>query len=111
VDLMRRDVDGRVEVVAVIEVGAPCAPGAPGEAARAAARAALLCALEVEPATERLAEVEVVGGRGEAPELEVRGLVGERLGGRAAHVSLTHEGALAAALVVLDGSATPNPRL
>jgi phosphopantetheinyl transferase (holo-ACP synthase) len=103
-DLERREVDGRVEAMAVIEVEAPWDPHAPGDAARTAARVALLCALEMEPANERLAEVEVLGGRGEPPELEVHGLVAERLAGRVAHISLTHEGSVAAALVVLPSS-------
>lgn len=93
----------------MVELDAPWDPGVPSEAARAAARAALLCALEVEPVIERLAEVEVLGGRGEPPALEVFGLVGERMAGRVAHVSLTHEGAVAAAFVVLDDAATPDP--
>ncbi len=109
VELTRREVDGRIEVVAVIELDAPWGPGAPGDAARAAARAALLCALEVEPVVERLEEVDVRGGRGEPPALEVNGLVGGSLAGRTAHVSLTHEGAVAAASVVLDGCASSHP--
>lgn len=49
-------------------------------------------------------DVEVLGGRGEAPRLELGGAAAMRLatlGGTATHVSLTHTAALASATVVL----------
>jgi phosphopantetheinyl transferase (holo-ACP synthase) len=108
-DLDRREVDGRVEVVAVLDVRDRSPSLEPGAAAREAARAALLCALDLDRSNERMAEVEVRGGQGEPPMLAVHGQVAAHLGGRGAHVSLTHEGTVAAALVVVSGSAVELP--
>ncbi len=51
-------------------------------------------------------DVEVVGGAGSPPQLVLRGAAAERarkLGVRGIHVSLTHDGDYAAAVVVLEG--------
>lgn len=51
-------------------------------------------------------DVEVRGGAGEPPRLFLSGRAAERareMGVRAVHLSLTHEGSYAAALVVLEG--------
>ena len=50
-------------------------------------------------------DVEVLGGRGAAPVLELSGAARERLealGARRAHVSITHTEGLAAATVILE---------
>lgn len=51
-------------------------------------------------------EIEVSGGETERPRLRLHGTAAARLrdaGGRATHVSLTHEGGLATAVVVIEG--------
>jgi phosphopantetheinyl transferase (holo-ACP synthase) len=103
--LARRELDGRVEVTALYDVTAHADRADPGIVAREAAGAALVFALGAEPSPEHLAEVEVLGGRGDPPELHVTGELDVLLAGREVHVSLSHEGSLAAALVVLSPGA------
>ena len=74
----------------------------PGEAARFAAKVALLEALDLAADVELLGAVEVRGGRGRPPWLAVQGEVAGALAGRVAHLSLTHEGQVAAAFVVVS---------
>ncbi len=57
----------------------------------------------------RWTDVEVVGGGGRAPALRLHGAARERAlacGVRRVHVSLTHQGGTAAAVVVLEGEAS-----
>lgn len=74
-------------------------------AARFAAKEALLKALGA-PSGLRWREIEVVSGPGGAPELLLTGAASQVATARgvvAKHVSLTHAGGVAAALVVLEG--------
>ena len=92
--------EGCVEVVATIDVTARGLD--PGEAARHAGKVALLEALDLAADAELLDAVEVRGGHGRPPELVVGGDVAGALADRVAHLSLTHEGPVAAALVVVS---------
>ena len=74
-------------------------------AARFAAKEALSKALGA-PEGLSWQDAEVVGGSGAPPRLEVRGTVAEALatlGATAVHLSLSHDGGLALAFVVLEG--------
>lgn len=74
-------------------------------AARFAAKEAALKALGV-PADLSWHELEVVSDGAGAPRLDLAGRAAEaaaRLGARRAHLSLTHAGDMAAAVVVLEG--------
>lgn len=104
--LHRVDTGGRIEVTAML---AASAARPPGEAAREAARVSLLHALDLPAVPARLSEVEVAGGHGDPPRLVTRGRVREVLGDRTAHLSLSHEGDTAAALVVLGGAGRGQP--
>jgi holo-[acyl-carrier protein] synthase len=76
-------------------------------AARFAAKEACLKALGIGIDTGVLLQVEVVPGASGAPRLRLTGPLAQRArrcGVQAAHVSLTHEPGLAAALVVLEGT-------
>lgn len=77
----------------------------PGLAARFAAKEATMKALGTGIGGMRFSEVEVLGTRSGAPQLEVSGLAASRaaaLGVQTWHVSLTHTDSLAAAVVVAD---------
>jgi len=76
-------------------------------AARFAAKEACLKALGAGIAEGALREVEIVPGKAGAPQLRLTGDLAERArrrGVRNAHVSLTHERGLAAAVVILEGA-------
>jgi holo-[acyl-carrier protein] synthase len=78
-------------------------------AARFAAKEACMKALGVGILETPLREVEIVSGPTGAPQLQLAGTPGARartLGVRNAHVSLTHEPGLAAAVVILEGTRT-----
>ena len=75
-------------------------------AARFAAKEACLKALGVGILEAALRQVEIVSGAAGAPQLRLTGTLGARAqsrGVRNAHVSLTHEPGLAAAVVILEG--------
>jgi len=75
-------------------------------AARFAAKEACLKALGVGILEASLRQVEIVSGAAGAPQLRLTGTLGARAeirGVRNAHVSLTHEPGLAAAVVILEG--------
>lgn len=77
-----------------------------GLAARFAAKEACLKALGVGVLEASLRQVEVVSAAAGAPQLRLTGALGARArqrGVRRAHVSLTHEPGLAAAVVILEG--------
>ena len=81
--------------------------GAPAQhfAVRFAAKEALLKAIGAPPGL-RWREIEVLPGRGGAPELRLTGAAADAASARGAirrHVSLTHAGDVAAAVVVLEG--------
>lgn len=83
--------------------------GAPAQhfAARFAAKEALLKALGAPPGL-RWSEIEVVSGPGGAPTLRLTGAAARAAAERGAvvrHVSLTHAGDVAAAVVVLESGA------
>jgi holo-[acyl-carrier protein] synthase len=74
-------------------------------AARFAVKEATLKALGV-PAGLRWQEMEVRGGGKEAPRLELHGkarAAAERLGARRFHLSISHAGEMAAAVVIAEG--------
>ena len=75
-------------------------------AARFAAKEACLKALGVGILETALRQVEIVSGAAGAPQLRLTATLGARAqsrGVRNAHVSLTHEPGLAAAVVILEG--------
>jgi holo-[acyl-carrier protein] synthase len=77
----------------------------PGLAARFAAKEAVMKALGTGLGGVRFADVEVVRAGSGAPRLEVSGLAAQRaraLGVTSWHLSLTHTGSVAAAVVVAD---------
>ena len=79
-------------------------------AARFAAKEACLKALSVGILEGTLREVEIVSGPTGAPQLRLAGTLEEcarNRGVQHAHVSLTHEPGLAAAVVILEGTRTP----
>jgi holo-[acyl-carrier protein] synthase len=78
-------------------------------AARFAAKEACLKALGTGILEGTLREVEIVVGKAGAPQLRLTGGLAARArrrGVRNAHVSLTHEPGLAAAVVILEGAAS-----
>jgi len=80
--------------------------GSPAQhfAARFAAKEALLKALGAPPGL-RWQEIEIVSGEGGAPELRLSGAAAQAAAARGVgvgHVSLTHAGDVAAAVVVLE---------
>lgn len=75
-------------------------------AARFAAKEAFAKALGTGLRGMQWTDIEVRGGEGERPELELHGRALEaftRLGGQRLHVSLTHEAGVASAIVLLEG--------
>jgi holo-[acyl-carrier protein] synthase len=82
--------------------------GSPAQhfAARFAAKEALLKALGAPPGL-RWQEIEIVSGVGGAPELRLSGAAAQAAAARGVgthHVSLTHSGDVAAAVVVLESA-------
>ena len=81
-------------------------------AARFAAKEACLKALGAGVLETSLRQVEIVSAAGGAPQLRLAGALGARArqrGVRSAHVSLTHEPGLAAAVVILEGVRVRGP--
>ena len=78
-------------------------------AARFAAKEACLKALNAGVAEGMLRQVEILSSPSEAPTLQLSGALDARArtaGVRRAHVSLSHQEGVAAAVVILEGSAT-----
>jgi holo-[acyl-carrier protein] synthase len=79
-------------------------------AARFAAKEACLKALDIGIRGGALRQIEIVSGPGGAPRIRLGGALATRARKafvHRAHVSLTHEGGIAAAVVILEGTRLP----